>query len=79
MAIIFLSLLEALWGLGLFRLPVVFVRRQSFVFIQVTIIEKGLQLPYCGYHDFQFVYPYKDITAWSVTLYLNLRPYSMYN
>ena len=60
---IFLSLLEALWGLRLFRQPVVFVRRQCFVFIQLTYIEKGLQLPYCGSHDFRFVYPYKDMTA----------------
>jgi hypothetical protein len=40
---IFFNLLEELWGLRLFRQPVVFVRRQCFVFIQVTYIEKGLQ------------------------------------
>jgi len=50
-------------GLRLFRQPVVFVRRQYFAFIQVTHIEKGLQLPYRGYHDLRFVCPYKDITA----------------
>jgi hypothetical protein len=60
--------------LRLLRQPVVFVRRQYFVFIQVTFIEKAYNCLSAAITTFRFAYLYKGITAWSVMLYLNLRP-----